>query len=185
VPTGSENQDELAMLSELDSVVELVKGINGWEDFVCILDGNPFVSEICSENEIELSNEQLAAFIFWRLTNVSIAEDGSIENEFDERVSEEDEDGNGLMLFSLRVWKEQVLVGELLQSDEFITFEMLNEMLEKYAPQSREESDALLAEWDERFVETNLQDAIQPLPDSEVDSILRRRRGQGLSDFPQ
>jgi len=185
VPTGSENQDELAMLTELDSVVELVKGMNGWEDFVRILNGNPLVSEICSENEIELSNEQLAAFMFWRLTNVSIAEDGSIENEFDERVSEEDEDGNGLMLFSLRVWKEQVLVGELLQSDEFITFEMLNEMLEKYAPQSREESDALLAEWDERFVETNLQDAIQPLPDSEVDSILRRRRGQGLSDFPQ
>jgi len=114
---------------------------------------------------------------------MTVAEDGLFENEFDDEISEEDEDANGLMLFSLRVWKEQVLTGELLHSDEFITFETLASMLQNYAPRSQEESEAIMAEFETQISETNLKDAIQPLPDSEVDSILRRRRGQGLSDF--
>jgi len=183
VPTGSENQDELAMLSELDSVVELVKDMKGWEDFVHTLEGNPLILEIISEFDFQLSREQLAAFMFWRLTSMTVAEDGLFENEFDDEISEEDEDANGLMLFSLRVWKEQVLTGELLHSDEFITFETLASMLQNYAPRSQEESEAIMAEFETQISETNLKDAIQPLPDSEVDSILRRRRGQGLSDF--
>jgi len=183
VPPGSEKQDELAMLSELDSVIESIKGMNGWEGFVDTLEANPLIQEIISEFDFRLSREQLAAFTFWRLTSMGVAEDGSIENEFNGRVSEEYENANGLMLFSLRVWKEQVLMGELIQSDKFITFDTLAAMIQNYSPRSQEDSEAIMAEFEEQVSETNLQDAIQPLPDSEVDSILRRRRGQGLSDF--
>lgn len=170
--------------TELDNVVELVKEMEGWRDFVDSLTDNPYVNELFAESELDLEQEQLAAFTLWRLTSISVSDSGDIENEFDEQLSSEEENGDDLLLFALRVWKEQVLEGELLQSEEFITFQTLADMMKANAPRSREESEGIWNEFlSERSSEVILQDPIQPLPDSEVDSLLRRRRGQGLTDY--
>ncbi len=167
-------------IDELNLVVDLIKDMDGWEGFVCSLDGNPLIHGIIEECDFEPSPEQLAVFVYWRLTSLSIADDGLIKNEFDDRVTD-DEDQIDLMLFSLRAWKEQVLIGEILESDEFIGFETLSGMLDAYMPQSRDESEVIWAEFEEQRAEDGCLDQIRPLLDSEVSTVLRSRPAQGLS----
>ena len=167
-------------IDELNLVVDLVKGMNGWGEFVCSLDGNPLIHELIEECDVMLSPEQLAIFAYWRLTNMSIADDGEKKNEFDDRATDDDDQAD-LMLFSLRAWKEQVLIGEILQSDEFIGFETLSGMIDDYAPRSRDESEAICAEFEDQRAEEGCLDQIRPLLDSEVPPVLRRRPGQGIS----
>jgi hypothetical protein len=167
-------------IDELDLVVDLLKNKEGWEKFVLSLDGNALIHELIEESDAELSPEQLAVFLFWRLANLSIADDGEMENEFDSRSADDDNQAD-LMLFSLRAWKEQVLIGEILQSDEFIEFETLSGMIDDYAPRSRNESEAICAEFEEQRAEEGCLDQIRPLLDSEVPPVLQRRPGQGLS----
>ena len=167
-------------IDELNLVVDLVKDMDGWGEFVCSLDGNPLIHELIEEYDVELSPEQLAVFAYWRLTNLSIADDGETKNEFDDRATDDDDQAD-LMLFSLRAWKEQVLIGEILQSDEFIGFETLSGMLDAYMPQSRDESEAICAEFEEQRAEDGCLDQIRPLLDSEVPPVLRSPPEQGLS----
>ena len=167
-------------IDELNLVVDLVKGMDGWGEFVCALDGNPLIHELIEECDVELSREQLAVFAYWRLTNLSIADDGETKNEFDDRATDDD-DQTDLMLFSLRAWKEQVLIEEILRSDEFIGFETLSGMFDDFAPRSREESEAIWTEFEEQRAEEGCLDQIRSLPDSEIPPVLRSCPEQGLS----
>ena len=168
------------LIDELNLVVDLLKGMHGWAGFVCSLDGNPLIRELIQECDVELSPEQLAVFVYWRLTNLSIADDGETTNEFDGRAADDDDHADPI-LFSLRTWKEQVLIGEILQSDEFIGFETLSGMLDAYMPQSRDESEAIWAEFEEQRAEDGCLDQIRPLSGSEVPPVLRSLPEQGLS----
>ena len=166
-------------IDELNLVVDLLKDKEGWGKFVLSLDGNPLINELIEECDIELSPEQLAVFLYWRLANLSIADDGEMENEFDGGLSDDDGQAD-LMPISLRAWKEQVLIGEILQSEEFIGFETLSGMVDDYAPRSREESDSTWADFEQQRAEDGCLDQIRPLSDSEVPPVLRNRPGQGL-----
>jgi hypothetical protein len=170
----------LEFIDELNLVVELIKDMDGWAKFVHSLDSNPLIRELFEDCDVELSPEQLAVFSYWRLTNLSIADDGEMQNEFDGGLPGDDGQAD-LMLISLRAWKEQVLIGEILQSDEFIGFETLSKMFDAYAPQSHSESEAKWEEFKEHRAEDGCLDQIRPLSDSEVPPVLRSRPEQGLS----
>jgi len=118
--------------------------------------------------------------MFWRLTSQSIVNDGSTRNEFDDQPPGDD-DQDVSLLFSLRAWKEQVLIEEILQSDEFIGFETLSGMFDDFAPRSREESEAIWTEFEEQRAEEGCLDQIRSLPDSEIPPVLRSCPEQGLS----
>ena len=164
---------------ELNLVVNLLKDKEGWEKFVCSLDGNPVIHELIA-GDFDLSPGQIAGFMFWRLTNLSIVNDGSIRNKIDDQPPGDD-DQDVSLLFSLRAWKEQVLIEEILQSNEFIGFETLSGMFDDYAPRSREESEAIWAEFEEQHAEDGCLDQIRSFPDSEIPPVLRSRPEQGLS----
>ena len=170
---------DLEFIDELNLVVDLLKDKEGWEKFVCSLDGNPLIHELIA-GDFDLSPGQIAGFMFWRLTSQSIVNDGSTRNEFDDQPPGDD-DQDVSLLFSLRAWKEQVLIEEILQLDEFIGFETLSGMFDDFAPRSREESEAIWAEFEEQRAEEGCLDQIRPLLDSEVPPVLRRRPGQGIS----
>ena len=164
---------EQEFLDELDLVADLVRNIEGWNEFVRVVESNRLIHELFEDFNLDFSLEQVAILLFWRMCSFEITEDHKIANEFDGSNPDGD-DGVSLMLFSLRVWKDEEVIKNFICSDD-VSFVGMANLMEDYALQSRVEAEemSIIETWD---------DPIEPLPDEDVDSILRRRRGEGLSN---
>jgi len=161
-------------IDELNLVVDLLKGKVGWEVFTRSTFSNPLIREMTAANDFDLSPDQVAAFALWRMLSVWIDDAGETASELSAKIQEAEDEGEigAYMISSLRIWKESDLM-EMLQSDEFVGFEYLSDMVDSYAPQSRGELEAAEAELKERYLEQASSSQIQHLSESEVPAILR------------
>ena len=131
----------------------------------------------------DLSNNQLAAFAFWRIMGVYIDDDGETQSIHDEGIdtNDEDEDTTEKILCAFAGWikeferdelPELIMEGSLsttadaLMGVHHIGFEIEGQTFVK-------------------TIDTNAQKEIElppltPLSDKEIDEILRKRRGYGI-----
>jgi hypothetical protein len=157
----------------LDRLISHCRQVNAWEQYV-----EAFATRADEISDHQgLSEEQMAAMMFWRFHGLEVDQDEAVSNAFDDGV--EDEDG---FIIALADWLVAFEAEELEGFLEEGTFASMTDMfLGTYHIGLEAGGQSYTVTVDSSGVVNKELKPLHPLSDAEVDAILHNRRGYGFS----
>ena len=85
----------------LDWLIIGLRDVDAWDDYVLAVAENDDIKEMDSP---DFTDEQMAAFGFWRITGVEPGEDGEVRSKFDTESESPNDDPDDAVIVSLADW---------------------------------------------------------------------------------
>lgn len=158
----------------LDRLARHLREVEDWDKYVDAFSQKK--DEISVDDDMGLTDEQLAAMMFWRSNGISLDDEGEVKNDFDHDV--EDDDG---FIAALADWLLTFEANELeeLKNEGSFAF-MADALLGIYHIGLEVGDQTTVISVGPEGVIPKERARLTPLSDAEVDEILRKRRGYGL-----
>ena len=163
----------------LDRLIIGLRDVDAWDDYVFAVAENDDIKEMDSS---DLTDEQMAAFAFWRISGVEPDEDGEVGSKFDTETESPNDDPDDAVIISLADWLmtfEKEELPEFKSDGSFKTLANMCRGIYEIGIEVAGQKSVISVDMKRDCVK-RVERPIYPLSDEQANQILRKRRGYGL-----
>ena len=163
----------------LNRLIIGLRNVDAWDDYVLAVAENDDIKEMDSP---DLTDEQMAAFAFWRITGVEPGEGGEVRSQFDTESESPNDDPDDAVIVSLADWLmtfEKEELPEFKSDGSFKTLANMCRGIYEIGIEVAGQKSVISVDMEHDRAK-RAERPTYPLSDKQVNEILRKKRGYGL-----